>query len=107
MKTQEFLDRYDSVSEAFTEDELYRLWINDLFDEEDEDKVIEVRGEEYDEPHRWNVPVDRVIKVKNRYFMIFCFQGLTECQESYYDMQPEEVEPYEITITSWRSVKNV
>ena len=36
-----------------------------------EDKIIEVRGEEYDEPHRWNVPVDRVIKVKNRYFMIF------------------------------------
>ena len=37
--------------------------------------------------------------------LIFCFQGNTEYQESYYDMQPEEVEPYEVTITAWRSVK--
>jgi hypothetical protein len=107
MKIQEFLDRYDSVSETFTEDELFRLWIDDLFDEEDEDKIKEVRGEEYGEPHRWNVPVNKVIKIENRYFMIFCFQGLTECQESYYNIQPEEVEPYEITITSWRRVKNI
>ena len=105
MTTKEFLDRYDSVSEAFTEDELYRLWINDLFDFDDE-KIKEVREEEYGEPHRWNTPVDRIIKVEDRYFMIFCFQGNTEYQENYYDQQPEEVEPYEITITAWRSVKN-
>lgn len=103
MKTQEFLDRYDS-KQGFTEDELYRLWINDLFDEEDEDKVKEVRGEELGEPHRWNIPVDRVIKVEDRYFMIFCFQGLTECQDSYYDMQPEEVRPIERTIVCWEGV---
>lgn len=36
MTTKEFLNRYDSVSEAFTERELYELWINDLFDFNDE-----------------------------------------------------------------------
>ena len=100
MTTKEFLDRYDS-KKHFTEDELYRLWINDT-----EDLFEEVREEEYGEPHRWNTPVDRIIKVEDRYFMIFCFRGNTECQDSYYDQQPEEVEPYEVTITSWRTVNN-
>ena len=85
----------------FFEDELYRLWTNDLFDEEDEDKVKEVRGEEYGEPGRWNIPVDRVIKVDNRYFLIYCYQAATEMQESYYDMQPDEVYPVERTIICW------
>ena len=100
MKTQEFLDRYDS-KQGFTEDELYRIWINDT-----EDGFEEVREEELGEPHRWNIPVDKVIKVGDRYFMIYCFQGLTECQESYYDQQPDEVYPVEktITITCWEGV---
>ena len=104
MTTKEFLDRYDSVSETFTEDELFRLWIDDLFDEEDEDKIKKVRGKEYGKPHRWNVSVNKVIKIENRYFMIFCLQGLTECQESYYDMQPDEVYPVEKTIIVWEGV---
>lgn len=107
MTTKEFLDKYDS-KQGFTEDELYRLWINDLFDEEDEDKVKEVRDEEYGEPDRWNIPVDRVIKVDDRYFLIYCYQAATEMQESYYDMQPDEVYPVERTIICWEGVpKNV
>lgn len=101
MTPQEFLDRYDSKQD-FTEDELYRLWINDLFDEEDE--IIEVRDEEYGKPDRWNIPVDRVIKVGNRYFLIYCYQAATEMQESYYDIQPDEVYPVEKTIIVWEGV---
>lgn len=101
MTTKEFLDKYDS-KQGFTEDELYRLWINDLFDEEDE--VIEVRDEEYGEPGRWNIPVNRVIKISDRYFLIYCYQAATEMQESYYDMQPDEVYPVEKTIIVWEGV---
>ena len=87
----------------FTEDELYRLWIGDLFEDYSPTQVGE---EEYDEPHRWNIPVSQVIKIEDRYFMIYCFQGLTECQESYYDTQPDEVYPVEKTITviCWEGV---
>ena len=93
MKTQEFLDRYDSVSEAFTERELYELWINDLFDFNDEN-VKEVEGEVWGEPDRWNTCVTRVIQ--------------TECQEEYYDIQPDEVYPVEKTIIVWEGIpKNV
>jgi hypothetical protein len=103
MTTKEFLDRYDSASEAFTERELEDLWWNDLLDV----NVVEVGEEEWGEPDRWNTCVTKVIQVENRYFMIYRYAGNTECQESYYDMQPEEVEPYEVTITAWRPLKNV
>ena len=102
MTTKEFLDRYDSVSECFTERELEDLWWNDLLDV----NVVEVGEEEWGEPDRWNTCVTRVIQIENRYFMIYRYAGNTECQESYYDIQPEEVEPYEVTITAWRPVKN-
>ena len=46
MTTKEFLDRYDN-KKILTEDELYNLWINNLFDEEEQDKIQEVREEEY------------------------------------------------------------
>jgi hypothetical protein len=102
MTTKEFLDKYDS-EQGFTEDELYRIWNNDT-----EDDFEEVRGEEYGEPGRWNIPVDRVIKVDNRYFLIYCYQAATEMQESYYDMQPDEVYPVERTIICWEGIpKNV
>ena len=100
MTTKEFLDRYDNVSECFTEDELYRLWINDLFDFDDE-KVKEVEGEVWGEPDRWNTCVTRVLQIEDRYFMIYAYRGNTECQENYYDMQPDEVYPVEKTIIVW------
>ena len=102
MTTKEFFDRYDN-KDNFTEDELYRLWIGDLFEDYSPTQVGE---EEYDEPHRWNIPISQVVKIEDRYFMIYCFQGLTECQESYYDQQPDEVYPVEKTITviCWEGV---
>ena len=100
MTIKEFLDRYDSVSECFTERELEDLWWDDLLDE----YPVEVGAEEYGEPDRWNTWVSRVIQVENRYFMIYVWRGNTECQESYYDIQPEEVQPFEKTIIVWEGV---
>lgn len=102
MTTKEFLDRYDSVSECFTERELEDLWWNDLLDV----NIVEVGEEERGEPDRWNTCVTKVIQIENRYFMIYRYAGNTEYQDSYYDIQPEEVEPYEITTIAWRPVKN-
>lgn len=100
MKIKDFLDRYDSVSEAFTERELEDLWWNDLLDV----NVVEVGKEEWGEPDRWNTCVTKVIQVENRYFMIYRYAGNTEYQESYYDMQPDEVYPVEKTIIAWEGV---
>ena len=102
MTTKEFLDRYDSVSECFTEQELEDLWWNDLLDV----NVVEVGKEEWGEPDRWNTCVSKVIQIENRYFMIYRYAGNTEYQETTYDQQPKEVEPYEVTITTWRPVNN-
>ena len=100
MKTCEKTDTINKI--YFTEQELEDLWWNDLLDI----NVVEVGKEEWGEPDRWNTCVTKVIQVENRYFMIYRYAGNTECQESYYDQQPEEVEPYEVTITSWRPVNN-
>ena len=44
-----------------------------------------------------------IFKVANRFFAIDWEQGLTECQENFYNEQPYEVEPHDkvITITEW------
>ena len=91
----------ESGFELFTEEELYRLWIGDV-DIEAED-IDEGTGEQY----RWNHVEWRVIQIQNRYFEIARMAGNTEYQENEYDCQPIEVEPYKVTITSWRPVKNV
>lgn len=104
MTTKEFLDKYDSVSEPFTDPELEALWWDDLF----EDYVPKlVREVESGEPSRWQIPQDKVIQIEDRYFMVYRWKAATEYQDSSYDCQPEEVEPYEITITAWRPVENV
>lgn len=36
--------------------------------------------------------------------MIYAYRGNTECQEDYYDMQPDEVYPIEKTIIVWEGV---
>ena len=100
MTTKEFLDRYDSVLECFTEQELEDLWWDDLLDI----NISVVGEEEWAEPNRWNTCVSKVIQIEDRYFMIYRYAGNTECQESYYDIQPDEVTPYEKTIMAWAKV---
>ena len=101
MTIKEFLDRYDNKVH-FTESELEKLWWGELLDVE----IPVVGEEEYAEPDRWNTSVSKVIQVEDRYFMIYQYRANTEYQETEYDWQPDEVEPYEITITAWRAVKN-
>ena len=100
MTTKEFLDRYDSVSEPFTDRELEDLWRDDLIDVH----TPTVRDKEYGEPDRWNTLVDKLIKIEDRYFMIYRYEGNTEYQETDYDMQPDEVYPVEKTIIVWEGV---
>ena len=100
MTTKEFLDRYDSVSEYFTERELEDLWWDGLLDV----NISVVEEEEWGEPDRWNTCVSKVIQIEDRYFMIYRYAGNTECQESYYDIQPEEVQPIEKTIIAWERI---
>lgn len=100
MTTKEFLDRYDSVFECFTEQELEDLWWDDLLDV----NISVVGEEEWSEPDRWNTCVSKVIQIENRYFMIYRYAGNTEYQESNYDIQPDEVYPYEKTIIAWAKV---
>ena len=102
MTTKEFLDRYDN-QDILTEDELRDLWWGDLLNVE----IPVVGKEEYGEPDRWNTYVSKVIQIEDRYFMVYRYEANTEYQETNYDTQPEEVEPYEVTITAWRPVKNV
>ena len=103
MTTKEFLDRYDN-NDKFSETELEDLWWGDLLDKH----APEVAPEEYAEPDRWNTMVSKVIKVEDKYFMVYRYQGNTEYQETYYDVQPDEVRPVEKTIIVWEGVsKNV
>lgn len=48
-----------------------------------------------------------IIKVKDRYFAVGWSEGLTECQESYYDGPVEEVKPVKkmVEITEWVAVE--
>ena len=96
MTTKEFLKRYDNKI-YFTEQELEDLWWDDLL----ETHAPVVQDEEYDQPDRWNILVTKVIQIDDRYFMIYKYQGNTEYQENYYDVQPDEVHPVEKTITVW------
>ena len=96
MTNKEFLKRYDK-KKLLTENELKQLWQNELLDETPEI----VRGEEYSIPGRWNIPIDKVIKVEDRYFMIYCYQAATEYQEDEYNWQPDEVYPVERTVICW------
>ena len=99
MTNKEFLRRYDK-KKLLTEDELKQLWWNELLDEIPE----VVRDEKYSIPGRWNIPVDKVIKIEDRYFMIYRYQAATEYQEDEYDWQPDEVYPVERTVICWEGV---
>ena len=98
MTIKEFFDTYNK--QAFTEEELEDLWWGDLL----EIHTPEVAPEEYGEPDRWNTMVSKVIQVEDRYFMVYRYQGNTEYQETYYDVQPDEVYPVEKTIIVWEGV---
>ena len=96
MTTKDFLDRYDN-KQHLDEEQLRALWWNELLDID----APVVGKEEYGTPGRWNIPVSKVIKVEDRYFIIYRYQAATEYQEDEYDWQPDEVYPVEKTIVVW------
>lgn len=95
----DFLTAYDD-GYTFNEEEIEQLaWGEVGFGEE-------ITREEGDSG-RWNQYMTTIIKVKDRYFGVGWSEGLTECQESYYDGPVYEVKPIKkmIEVTEWISVE--
>lgn len=53
---------------------------------------------EYGENLRWSRSASTIIKIKDKLFCIEWEEGLTECQDNYFEEQPYEVEEVERTI---------
>lgn len=53
---------------------------------------------EYGENFRWSRSARTIIKIKDKLFCIKWEEGLTECQDNYFEEQPYEVEEVERTI---------
>ena len=91
---KKMLSKIDS-GESLTSSELSRLVYNYDIDTEEGDDGRWVRG------------MYTVVELCGRHFGISWFKGLTECQDSEFDFQPEEVEKHEkvITVTEWLPIK--
>lgn len=91
---KKMLSKIDS-GESLTSCELSKLVYNYDIDTQEGDDGRWVRG------------MYTVVELGGRYFGIDWFKGLTECQESEFDFQPEEVERHEkmITVTEWLPIK--
>lgn len=103
MTTLEFLEKYDN-NYIFSENELHDMFWGDLFDDDENVNLIE--EDDSGEHHRWCYYQNNYVKIRDRYFC-FCGQiGLTECQENYFDIQPQEVMPVEkvVTIREWKEI---
>lgn len=92
MTEQEFLNKVNS-GELFDEDELEKLATENCWEI---DKISNGNG-------RWEEYMTTIFKVSNRFFAIDWEQGLTECQENFYNEQPYEVIKKEkvVTVTEW------
>lgn len=88
MTVKEFLEIYDN-KEGFDEDELREIFNGNLKKEEGDS--ISVIEEDYGEPRRWSRYHYQYLKINDRYFYTVCDEGLTEYQDNYYDIQPQEV----------------
>ena len=92
MTEQEFLNKVNS-GELFDEDELEKLATENCWEI---DRISNGKG-------RWEEYMTTIFKVSNRFFAIDWEQGLTECQENFYNEQPYEVIKKEkvVTVTEW------
>ena len=65
--------------------------------------VDEISGDDL----RWVKPMTSIIKIRDKYFAIDWFKGLTEYQENEIDDQPYEVKKVEkmVPVTEWIPVK--
>lgn len=104
--TDWFITNYDNGT--LMSDENIDIWV-ELCDEIYWENFFECVDTVVGESRRWSKWVDKIFKIKNRYFSFGCDEGLTELQENevYLDMV-REVTPLErvISITEWRNVGN-
>ena len=98
MTTEIFLKLYDD-NHKFSETELMDLW-----DGNTDVHMYLAEDEVYGPLGRWNTSVSKVVKVTDRYFMLFKEAGNTEYQEDYYYKQPQEVYPVEKTVITWKEI---
>lgn len=102
----------DEIIDEISNDEVENLTI---FECEDEDKILQMIDDtnynftaddsfwlideycihnNYDEPKRWTTSVETIIRIKDRYFMLYWESANTEYQENeYYNDRPVEVKP--------------
>ena len=77
--------------------------VSGLIWEEYEDLPIQTTVEGDDT--RWQRYIDVVIKVDDRFFMLYYMQGLTEFQDNDYEEQVAvEVVPVQVMVTDWKVV---
>ena len=96
MTVKDFLKRYDD-GECFDEKELEIIFDLD-FDEDNED-TVRIIEEEYDEPRRWTRNHTRWVSINERFFELNAEDALTELQDNYYYIQPQEVNWTQVTKT--------
>lgn len=102
MTYKEFLTKYDN-RETFSTKELRDLFYGDTETDED-DSLIEIDYITY-EPDDWSYKAENIVRINGRYFSFSAWLGNTECQDNEYDIQPQEVEPVQVTVTQWRDKK--
>lgn len=100
MTVKEFIARYDN-KEEFSEKELENLFWEDMELEPDDNCAWRVDEISY-EPDRWSYLREVFHKLNGRYFCFSAYLGNTEYQENEFSIQPQEVEPVEVTVTQWR-----
>lgn len=88
---------YDKITEGI-----------DLTEDELEDLIFDYQIEEFEgDRGRWVVGTQSIIRLRDKYFAIDWFKGLTEYQENEIDDQPYEVKKVEkmVPVTEWIPVK--
>lgn len=96
MTVKEFLNKYDEGVQ-FEEKELENIF--DLDFDEDDDDTVRLVEEEYDEPRRWTRNHTRWVSINERFFELNADEALTELQDNYYYIQPQEVNWTQVTKT--------
>jgi hypothetical protein len=77
----------------------------DFFEDENFEAVTK---ENFEGNGRWDIQYSQVFRHKDgTYWKAYWYTGATENQETDLDLHVVQVEPYEVTITKYKEVKNV
>lgn len=92
-----------SNKEGLTEEEVRLI----VYEEYNESFLTQVTTEVVDR-RRWHDEIQVILQVQEtgKYYAIYYFSGLTECQENEFESQvAEEVKPYIVNKIEWRKLK--